>query len=85
MFSFSIFLFFLYFWRNLGQRANAPVGQLILLVSLHPAKLVEQKGEGLLGIVEHARRLARVEHVHHKQPKVALQPLNVKIRPVKHL
>lgn len=46
-------------------------------------ELLQQERKSSGGVVERPRRLAGVKHVDNVEPKVALQPFNVRVRTVK--
>ena len=68
-----------------GNGANSPVSELILLVHIHIAVVLEQVCETKTGHLENPRGLARVEQSDHVEAKVALKPQYVHVGTVQHL
>lgn len=61
------------------ERSLTPVGLLILFLCLNLAEFLKQIAERIVRIVEDTRGLTRVEHVHHVDAEIFLQPLDVRV------
>ena len=51
---------------------DSPVGQLVLLVSLHSTAVLEEEGQRVFGQLQHMTRHTGVKQVYHVESKVPL-------------
>jgi hypothetical protein len=69
----------------IASSPNSPVRQLELFISLHTAAVLKQKGQRVPWQTENTASLTSVKHVDNVEPKVTLQPDNIRVSSVKDL